>query len=118
MLLIYCLAYRLPAWVGTDIVLAPLYGLVILGGAGLSGLIARVLANPVLVLLGEASYSIYILHMVLFWWWLWIERKLFGHGVRTPIELLVVSAVIVGITVLSFLWLEKPMRRRILDWLR
>lgn len=77
-------------------------------------LISKVLSLPILVLLGEASYSLYIL-----------QRPVYGvYKQLAPSWLPVDSALhfyvfLIGLTlisVLSFLWLETPLRRTINRW--
>ena len=65
----------LPSLTQTDATLVLLFGLVIFGGARSEG-IFEVGPLPAFVHLGEASYSIYILHMPFGWWWYWLTRGL------------------------------------------
>jgi peptidoglycan/LPS O-acetylase OafA/YrhL len=48
-------------WVQTDATLVLLFGLIIFGGTRADGAY-RVLTFPAFILIGEASYSMYILH--------------------------------------------------------
>jgi len=48
--------------------LIPAYAGLIWALANCDGAVSAILAHPALVLLGEASYSIYLLHMPLFYW--------------------------------------------------
>lgn len=100
----------LPSLTHTDATLVLLFGLVIFGGARAEG-IFKVGAFPAFVLLGEASYSIYILHMPFGWWWNWLTR-----GLSLPITFSFIAyfVLLLVISVLSYLYLEKPLRRRIL----
>lgn len=100
-------------WIRTDIGLAVVFGLVVYGGAGL-GSRAAILAHPALVLLGEASYSMYILHSPIFFWWTWLTTKAMGVTLSFAVELGLLLALVVGVSILSFLYVETPMRR----WLR
>jgi peptidoglycan/LPS O-acetylase OafA/YrhL len=107
------LGYRvaLPSWLLTDAVLVPLYGLVILTGARLEGRLHSALAHPLLVLLGHASYSIYILHIAIAFWWQWIARKVLRISLAPTTELVVILFLVVSISVGVFLYFERPLRR-------
>ena len=112
------LGSRLPDWARKEAIMAPLFGLVILGGAGAAGPLSRWLSHRRLVVLGEASYSIYILHIPLFAWWLWLLRKGIVHGLTPVAELVVFFALVVVASVATFLWVERPLRRWLLGRLR
>jgi peptidoglycan/LPS O-acetylase OafA/YrhL len=75
---------------------------------------ARWLSRPFLVALGEASYSVYILQAVVFWFFLF-PKGLYGSAdMRFAVSSR--AAVIVGIIVLALLshrYVELPLRRRI-----
>jgi peptidoglycan/LPS O-acetylase OafA/YrhL len=74
-----------------------LIGLALGGGAA-----ARGLSTPPLVLLGKASYAMYILHVPMLWWYLrW--SKTFS----APIYFLAV----IGISALVYQFLEEPANR-------
>jgi peptidoglycan/LPS O-acetylase OafA/YrhL len=106
----------LPAWLLTDASLVPLYGMVIFGAARLDGHASKLLAFSWLVLLGEASYSIYILHAAVIFWWRWITPDLFAARLPETAEFGIVFALVVGISVLTFLFFERPLRRSILRY--
>lgn len=79
------------------------------------GLISHLLSKPGMVLLGEASYALYILHWpVLFG----VKQGLFlfqGHPiVSSPLFYLPLSGVLtIGLSVLVFRYLEAPLRQRV-----
>ena len=77
LVLIFGGASVLPAWTRSHAALAPVFALVILGGAG-AGRTLPLLTSPVLVLLGEASYSIYILHIPLRYCWQVVVETVLG----------------------------------------
>jgi peptidoglycan/LPS O-acetylase OafA/YrhL len=110
----------LPAWLFNDGFLSFLYACLILGGAG-SGRASRLLAMPFLVLLGEASYSIYILHAPLEFWWHSLVGALPGLGMpaSTPgsfaLAALSYCVFVVGLAILSHLFVERPLRRVIAE---
>src|SRR5262249_55110929 len=59
---------RLPELLLHDGLLAPLFAVLVYGLACGGGLLGRLLAAPVLVRLGEASYALYILHVPMRSW--------------------------------------------------
>lgn len=93
--------------------LCPLWALLISSLARNRGALARLLSSPMLVMLGEASYSLYLLHYPLLNW--------LTHFVRLPSEPgvygIAVAALYIGGTlscsVLSFRFIETPARRMI-----
>jgi peptidoglycan/LPS O-acetylase OafA/YrhL len=102
--------------------LDPLFVALVLGLAGGTGALAHLLARPRLVVLGEASYSVYILHSPVF---LWLKGAvtvaLFGRipaGDRTLNDSLVFvlahCVVLIAVALLTFCALELPARR----WIR
>ena len=102
-----------PWWAQTDAVLAVLFGLVIFGGAR-SGDALKILSAPVFILLGEVSYGMYILHIPLQFWWTWLTQKILGQTLPVVPDFLGYFLFVVGASILSYLYVEKPMRRRIL----
>jgi len=100
----------LPAWAHTDATLVLLFGCVIFGGAKADGALS-VLAFPPLILLGEARYAMYILHMPLGWWWDWLTRRL----TLPPLTSVVVYfSIVMGMSIVTYQYVEKPLRRRLL----
>src|SRR5262249_4360031 len=78
------------------------------------GLPARLLSNPALVVLGEASYSLYILHVPLR---AWLYRVLYWLGLEVDLSwplFLGYAALSVAAAVLAYYLLEKPAQK----WLR
>jgi peptidoglycan/LPS O-acetylase OafA/YrhL len=107
------LGYRetLPAWALSNVLLVPVFGLVVYGGAGLRGFAARALSGRGLVLLGQASYSMYILHWAVIYWTHWVARKVFGTTLAGVADVLVTLPVVIALSVLSYLFFERPVRR-------
>jgi peptidoglycan/LPS O-acetylase OafA/YrhL len=105
-----------PRWLLTDASLVPLYGIVIFGAARMRGHLASLLANPALVLLGEASYSVYILHLAVALWWQWITKKMFFISLSATAEFLIVFALVIAVSVVVFAYFERPLRRLILHY--
>ncbi len=101
-------------WIDLNTALRPLNALAILGFALGSGSIAAALSAPALEYLGQASYSMYILHVPLLWW--------FGNrGPRQlhlswPVSAIVYGALVIVLAIASYEWVEKPMNKRIRMW--
>jgi peptidoglycan/LPS O-acetylase OafA/YrhL len=75
--------------------------------------ILRVLSLPVFVLLGEASYAIYILH-VPFRTWMYRILDWIHPGIQPSLQLLVVYTLFtLGVSILVFKVIEEPSRRLI-----
>ena len=71
------------------------------------------LACPPLILLGEASYSMYVLHSPIYVWWRWLTSKVIGLELPPLADLALWLALVIGISVLVYLYLERPLRRLI-----
>ncbi len=103
------LPHRIDIAIVPGLLLLPGFSLLLLCFAVGNRGIEAVFSRPLLVLLGEASYSLYLLHVIV---WTW----LFGYA-RLPVNigtyLLYVAAAIL-LSVVSFRFLEIPARRRIL----
>jgi peptidoglycan/LPS O-acetylase OafA/YrhL len=87
--------------------LRPLNALLLLGLALGGGLPARLLSTPLAALLGKASYSMYILHIPILWWF---KRTLFYH--TTGSALVYLTAVLIASTVV-FKHFEEPVNNKL-----
>jgi peptidoglycan/LPS O-acetylase OafA/YrhL len=90
--------------------LAPAFGLLIFGLACGRGPLARILSHPGLLLLGEASYALYLLHQPL-WWWV-TTLKYVSALDRQPASFFVgyvVITLLASVVVLQLV--EKPCRK-------
>lgn len=109
-LLLFGFRSQLPPWVVSPPMQASVFSMLIVGAGA-----ARqrgVLAAPLFVLLGEASYSMYILHEPLVYWW---ERYIGGIGdVRTWSAFTAFAAIVIFGAVATYLWIETPTRRWLL----
>jgi peptidoglycan/LPS O-acetylase OafA/YrhL len=102
----------LPWWASSNAILALVFGMVIFGATQPTGL-ARVLAAPVLVLAGEASYALYIVHSPLLLWWDWLQ-KVAGLHLPAWASFSIYFAATLGASVLIFLFVERPARAWVL----
>ena len=113
LVLLFGLRGELPLWTQTGPVLAMPFALVIFGAARAPST-ARLLTLPALLLLGEASYSMYILHIPLAFWWHVLTQKVLSMNLPGMIDFALYFLLVVGGSVVSFLYVEKPLRRKIL----
>ena len=86
----------------------PIFALLIFSVAFGKGPLAAALSTPALILLGEASYAVYILHYPT---WDWMTHLLRSQPVNTPAYLAGYIGLVVSLALLSFLLLERPARR-------
>ena len=92
--------------------LRPLNVLALLGLGFGSGWGARMLSTHVAEYLGKASYSMYILHVPVLWWFSkWAMRQ---TAVPRPGAALLYLGVVMAVSALSFELVEKPVNR----WIR
>jgi peptidoglycan/LPS O-acetylase OafA/YrhL len=99
--------------------LAPLFGWLIvalaLSSSPLAGppaRLTRLLAHPVLVLLGEASYSLYILHMPLWMWYSAVGRRLVT-GPTLAHSFPLYALLVIAVSVSVFRRFEVPARNAV-----
>ena len=102
-------AWVLPVWMLSDMVLAPVFALVIFGGAG-AGSVVKPLTSPFFIQLGEASYSMYILHIPLRYCWDNLIDAL--HLGLTPwVSYSLYFGFVVLVSVAVFRTVETPLRK-------
>ena len=99
-------------WTPLDVLLRPLNALILLGLALGGGLVARVLSLRLSLLLGKASYAIYILHIPLLWWY---KRSWVYHlAAPWPVPASVIfMAGVVAVSTLVYKLVEEPANRRL-----
>lgn len=106
----------LPSWMLRDVLLVPLYGLLILSAVDSESSPATAwLTWRPLVTLGEASYALYILHVPLASWWSKIERMAGLNVMTTLSELVIFFVVCIAISWLVFRRVEIPIRTWLLS---
>jgi peptidoglycan/LPS O-acetylase OafA/YrhL len=107
----------MPAWFGTFFLnnglLAPFFLLIVLTLALDNTRISKLMSHPWLVLLGDASYALYILHVPVRWLF---ERGLALTGIALPYTTMytIYLPIMIVLSVLTFIYIERPAR----DWLR
>jgi peptidoglycan/LPS O-acetylase OafA/YrhL len=91
---------------------APLNGLLIFGLALGGGPLWVLLSSRFMVLLGNASYALYLLHIPVIYWTYTAARAWFGAESPISWALLVADVIVaIGVSVLAYLLVEEPMRR-------
>ncbi|MES1258095.1 MAG: acyltransferase [Acidobacteriota bacterium] len=104
---------RILGWGGdVNTGLRPLNVLALLGlGLG-TGFAARVLASPLVEYLGKASYSMYILHVPVLWWY--SKWAMYQRHMPRPVAATLYLALVIAVSALAFELVEKPANR----WIR
>lgn len=95
--------------------LRPFNFLVLIGLAIGGGLPARILSSRVIKYLGQASYSMYILHVPLLWWYTRYLWRTTSIESQTAAAALYIAGVIV-VSALAFEFVEEPANRFIRQW--
>jgi peptidoglycan/LPS O-acetylase OafA/YrhL len=90
--------------------LGPLFCAIILGSTLATSWVAAALSLPFLVLLGEASYAVYLLHVPV-----WNAFGALGRG-QAPGEYVAYLFVTVGVSVAAYILIERPARIWIVRW--
>jgi peptidoglycan/LPS O-acetylase OafA/YrhL len=112
-LLILGLRSSLPGWTRCDAVLVIPYGMLVLGAAGIGTTRLRALSARPLVLLGEASYAMYILHYPLIYWWHVIVDRLFVVDLPRSANFWGCVGLMLAVSFLIYFALERPMRKAV-----
>jgi peptidoglycan/LPS O-acetylase OafA/YrhL len=97
--------------------LAPLFAVLIIALAGGRGPLAALLSTRPLVALGEASYSLYVIHVPLLVFWVKATRFAFGTGPLDPALALGLDcgclATVVAASLVCHKYAELPLRDRV-----
>ncbi len=107
---------EVPEWMLADAILVILFGALIFGAAQPGHPLYRLLCFAPLPYLGEISFSIYVLHEPVAFWWEAIGPSLLGEPERTWIDFPIYAALVFAAAALSFRYIETPLRRRIRRW--
>lgn len=92
----------------------PGFVLMILAAWGLRGAAAGVLGSPLFVLLGEASYALYLLHAPLHSYVLALTNRVVGRGFDTTWAVFALYLPLaLGLSVAVYQWVERPARTRL-----
>jgi len=95
------------------------YALLIYGLAAWDSKVARLLGSGSFVLLGGASYAVYLLQMPVR---SWVHLALTGNWNlavdHSGMDAVLSPALLVGVSILAFLFWEEPARKWLRDWFR
>jgi peptidoglycan/LPS O-acetylase OafA/YrhL len=96
-------------------VLRPINVALLIGLAAGGGFVVRLLSTEAAGYMGKVSYSMYILHIPLLWWF--SRYTFFRYGATPPAwaGFLFIAAVIV-VSIAAFEWVEAPANRWIRNW--
>jgi peptidoglycan/LPS O-acetylase OafA/YrhL len=106
--------HHLPPAILHDGLLLPATAAVILGLSFGGGPVWRWLCHPIVVLLGQASYAMYLLHMPLYSYFGASGKRLVHTPTEDWILLLLYLIALITLSCATFLKLEEPLRRVIL----
>lgn len=112
---IMCFGSHMPYLFMHDGLLMPLYGMVVLALAG-RNIIARLFTIYPLIVIGEASYCLYILHFNL-WLFLHDETHLIERAGLLRFDPWLSYAIIVAIAIATMYLVERPGQRLIKRWM-
>jgi peptidoglycan/LPS O-acetylase OafA/YrhL len=98
-----------------DQIMRPVNAALILGLALGGGLAVRALAARWVSFLGQASYSMYIVHIPLLWWY---RRLCFDQNpfLSKPAAAVLFLLATIGVSALMLRWIEEPANRGIRRW--
>lgn len=109
-------AHALPALLMQTGLLVPVFAALILGLAASDGPVARMFSWPSLVLLGEASYSVYILHAPLHTWLRGLDLLDGGRLYASPLWVPVYVGFVVLVSIYVLRKVEIPARAVLRQW--
>jgi peptidoglycan/LPS O-acetylase OafA/YrhL len=104
-------------WLASNASLCLVFGLLIYSLAGLEQQLRHLLSSRYLVILGEASYAIYILHLPIWLWWDRIVRVWANLQLPLIVDFLSYLVLVILSSLLVMAFVEKPARARVSKWL-
>jgi len=100
-------------WIPDSATLCVAFGSIIFGAAGMSGLLLKLLSTRCLIILGESSYAIYILHFPIWLWWNHYTRLVYQLDWPPEIEFALYLSIVVSASVAALVWLERPITQMV-----
>ncbi len=101
-------------WLTNTSLLSVVFSFIVLGAAQEY---IPILSSRPLFILGDASYSIYILHFPIGGWWNKITAVLFKLELHPTLDFSLYLVGVLGLSVAALYWVEKPGRRAIQRWM-
>ena len=92
--------------------LTPLFALLIFSAAGTQSMGTRILRAPGLVLLGQVSYAMYVIHQPIKGYLIWLAERL--SWVHSPAAFFFYLIGVIFFSVVIFYCVEEPLKKRIL----
>jgi peptidoglycan/LPS O-acetylase OafA/YrhL len=98
-------------WLSDSVPLSVISSLIIFGAAGGGGLTEKALRYGPLIILGEASYTIYILHFPIWLWWNHYTRIVYKPDWPLAFDFGMYLAIVLVFSIAVLFWVERPARR-------
>jgi len=98
---------------GSQSLVTPLFGIIILAVAHERGAIASVLSRPRMVFLGDASYALYLVHGVVGPWLVWPQAIADAPWILRAALLAIDLATIVAVAALVYARFDRPVGRHL-----
>ena len=77
-----------------------------------NGLVSKFLSKPILVFLGEISFSVYMLHFVVLYYAMWLKEDIF-KDINDILYAFIIFILVVFLSVLSYNYFELPFNKMI-----
>ncbi len=111
-------SHRIPYLLLQGGLLAPLFAVAIYTLAHGRGIVCALLARPLMVRMGEASYALYLLHMTLSWYFTVGLRSIGWPRIEAWAGLAGFVAIALAISFAVYAFVERPARLRLQAWYR
>ena len=108
---------ELPRALGTETIHALIFGALIVGAAQPDHPVTRLLSLAPGPWLGEISYSLYVLHEPIMFWWEALWPAVGGDHLPVWMQFPSYFAVVILLSAACYHWVEGPLRRRLRRWL-
>jgi peptidoglycan/LPS O-acetylase OafA/YrhL len=100
-------------WIAESATLCVIFGSIIFGAAGMKGFMRSLLSASPLILLGEASYGIYILHFPIWLWWNHYTRIVYQLGWPSSADFGAYLLLVLSASIAVLVFIERPARRTV-----